>query len=202
MSFFYTVFILCIFTASLPVQCIVWMVIALTSGLPIFFRQKRIGLGGKRFTIYKFRTMGVGAEGMQARLYKRNQAQQPVFKIFDDPRFTPVGKFLSHTGLDELPQLYNVLRGDMALIGPRPLPIDEAKKLAPWMHKRHEVLPGIISPAILSGNYHKNFDAWMKSDVAYAKTKKPMKDMQLLVRSVIFLGRLIVVELFRALHVA
>lgn len=165
------------------------------SGFPILFRQQRIGKNGQSFTMYKFRTMVVNAEKLRQKFIRKNESEGPTFKIANDPRFIPLGKFLSHTGLDELPQLFNVIRGEMALIGPRPFPIAEAKKLKLWMRKRHEVLPGIISPAILSGNYHKNFDAWMKSDIAYVKKKNLLGDIRLVGLSIVFLLRLLLSEI-------
>ena len=161
----------------------------------IFFRQKRIGKNGKPFVMYKFRTMRLGAEKEQLSLRKYNESDGPVFKIHNDPRFTVLGKFLAHTGLDELPQLYNVVRGDMALFGPRPLPVSEAAKLTPWQKKRHAIKPGILSPAILTGKYHEEFDAWMKSDIAYAKEKSVRRDVSLALHSTAFLARLLVTEI-------
>ncbi len=125
----YRSFIFLLILATLPFSVIVAVCIVLFSGPPILFCQKRIGLRGKPFLMYKFRTMDIGAETVKRRMVHLNEADGPVFKIRNDPRFTPIGRFLSHTGLDELPQLINVLKGEMALIGPRPLPVDEAKKL-------------------------------------------------------------------------
>ncbi len=170
----------------------------LLSGFPIIFTQKRVGKNGRVFTIFKFRTMHPGAHAKQRQLRGKNISDGPVFKIHDDPRFTHIGKFLSHTGLDELPQLYNVIRGEMALIGPRPLPVNEAKQLKPWMHAREHVLPGIISPAILSGKYHENFDAWMKSDVAYISSKHFIHDLSLCLQAIGFLLRLACREVITA----
>lgn len=183
------IFALCLF--ALPLCFVVGALIVFTSGFPVLFLQKRMGKDGKIFVIYKFRTMQKGAEQMQSQLASLNESSGPTFKVANDPRFTRLGKFLSHTGLDELPQLFNVLRGEMDLIGPRPLPVNEAKKLASWMRKRHSVLSGIISPAILSGKYHKNFDAWMKSDVAYVKAKNISRDVNLLLRCIPFIARLV-----------
>lgn len=174
--------IVLLFLVVSPIYVVIWVIIVLFSGTPVFFVQRRVGKGGRIFPMYKFRTMKKNAETMQWRLRARNESDGPTFKIKDDPRFTKTGKVLSRTGLDELPQLWNVLRGDMALIGPRPLPISEAKKLAPWMQQRHSIRPGIISPAILSDKYHKNFVNWMRSDVAYAKSKNVWGDTQLLFR--------------------
>lgn len=183
-----------LFFVSFPLQIVIALCVLIGSGWPIFYRQKRVGRNEKIFTLYKFRTMRHDAEMIKPSLARLNESKGPVFKIHNDPRFTSVGKWLSHTGLDELPQLWNVLHGDMALFGPRPLPIEEEKKLKPWMRVRHNVLPGIISPAILSGRYHEDFVAWMKSDVWYAKHKTTQGDLMLLGRSVIFLIRLFLLE--------
>lgn len=187
----YTLAIFVLFLFSLPLQGAMSFLIMVTDGFPIFFRQKRIGKNNKIFTLFKFRTMVGGADRKQQSLRSHNESDGPVFKIHNDPRFTRIGKFLSHTGLDEFPQLWNVVRGDMALIGPRPLPVSEVAKLKPWMQKRHTVLPGIISPAVLSGNYHSDFDAWMKSDVAYAKEKSINGDIKLLFAAFIFWFKLV-----------
>jgi lipopolysaccharide/colanic/teichoic acid biosynthesis glycosyltransferase len=170
--------------------------VLLASGFPIFFRQKRVGRDGKIFFMYKFRTMINGAETMQKKLYALNEAHGPVFKLYNDPRYTPFGKFLAHTGLDELPQLYNILRGDMALLGPRPLPVGEERKLALWQKERERVKPGIISPWILEGYHRTTFDAWMRSDISYAKNKGFLYDLRLSVRALGFLLQLLFREIF------
>lgn len=175
-----------------PLFVFTGFLVAILSGFPILFRQKRVGKDGRPFVMYKFRTMVPIADTLQKKYQNRNESQGPAFKIQNDPRFTDIGKVLSHTGLDELPQLFNVLRGDMALIGPRPLPVSEAKKLKPWMHERERILPGIISPAILTGAYHQDFEGWMRSDVAYVKEKSLRQDASLFVRFVPFIVRLVV----------
>jgi len=144
--------------------------------------------------MYKFRTMEVGADAFQKKLQKYNEADGPVFKIRNDPRFTPIGKFLSHTGLDELPQLWNVLKGDMALIGPRPLPAGEASQLTRWQQKRHVVKPGIISPWVLNGYHSKPFTAWMQSDIEYVKQKSFWFDLMLSLRMIPYLWKLVMKE--------
>jgi lipopolysaccharide/colanic/teichoic acid biosynthesis glycosyltransferase len=179
-----------LFLLSLPLQGAIMLVILLLDGTPVLFRQRRVGKDGKPFIMYKFRTMVNGAEKKQPMYVRLNESQGPAFKIHDDPRFTKVGKFLSHTGLDELPQLINVLEGTMSLIGPRPLPVSEAKKLKKWMKAREQMRPGIISPAILTGKYHENFDAWMKSDVSYVNQKDPFRDIRLFLKSFPFLAKL------------
>jgi len=187
----YRVFVFIILMLTLPVQLMIVVCVVLTSGFPVLFMQKRIGKHGKPFTLYKFRTMVADAEKRKSRLRTQNEANGVVFKIHDDPRFTRIGRFLSHTGFDELPQLYNIVKGDMVFFGPRPLPVSEARKLTPWMHEREKVLPGIVSPAILTGTYHKDFKGWMRSDVEYTQKKSVLYDLGLLIRVVPFAVRLV-----------
>jgi lipopolysaccharide/colanic/teichoic acid biosynthesis glycosyltransferase len=144
--YMYWIFILILFVVTLPIQALIFICILLTSGPPVLFLQRRMGKNKKTFVLYKFRTMMVGSENKQKEYRPLNEANGPVFKIRNDPRYTPFGKFLSHTGLDELPQLFNILHGDMALFGPRPLPVYEAKRLLLWQQQRHSIQPGIISP--------------------------------------------------------
>jgi len=125
----YILFIFFLFLLSLPLQLIIALLLVILSGWPILFFQKRVGKDGKIFIMYKFRTMNVGSEEQQKKLQKLNEADGPAFKIHDDPRFTKIGKFLAHTALDELPQLINVIKGEMSFVGPRPLPVEEAKKV-------------------------------------------------------------------------
>ena len=194
-SIMYKLFILFLILITLPIQIVISILIVMSSGFPIIYRQRRVGKNSKPFTMYKFRTMVVGAEKKQNQLQKFNEADGPVFKIHNDPRFTPFGRFLSHTGLDELPQLWNVLKGDMALIGPRPLPINEASKLTRWQKKRHRIKPGIISPWVLDGYHSKPFSAWMKSDIEYTKKKSFWYDGKLCVKMIPYMFRLIIWEL-------
>ena len=187
--FYFLCFILFIF--ALPLLVVIALAILFFSGTPVIFCQKRIGLHGRIFVLYKFRTMKKGSDKEQWKNRKFNEANGPVFKIRNDPRFTPFGKFLSHTGLDELPQLLNILKGDMALIGPRPLPVDEAKKLKAWQKKREEIKPGIISPWIIEGYHSRSFDDWMMSDIAYAKKKSLGYDLVLTYRTALLMLRLL-----------
>ena len=195
MTGLYRLAIWAIVLLSLPLQILIALLIVLSSGSPVLFRQRRVCKDGRVFTMYKFRTMRKGAEHERDNLASQNESDGPTFKIHHDPRFTEVGKFLSHTGLDELPQLVNVLCGDMALIGPRPLPLSEAKLLKPWMRKRHRINPGMISPAIIDDAYHDDFVAWMKSDVAYARNKHMWGDVLLVFRFVPFMARMLLREL-------
>lgn len=144
--------------------------------------------------MYKFRTMYRSAEKDQKKYVKQNEANGPVFKIHNDPRFTPIGSFLSHTGLDELPQLWNVLYGDMALFGPRPLPVSEAKLLLPWQKERQQIKPGILSPWIFNGYHRRTFDEWMRDDCMYVQKKSFFYDTQLFIRSCVFMITLFLQE--------
>lgn len=141
--------------------------------------------------------MVTDSEQRKKKLLKRNEADGPVFKIKEDPRFTRIGTFLAHIGMDELPQIWNVLRGDMALIGPRPLPVEEAAKLKPWQQKRHTIKPGIISPWIIQGYHSMKFDDWMKSDIAYIQQKSFGYDCIFAIRTFGFLLKLIAKEVIK-----
>lgn len=190
----YWIFLFSLLIVALPTIGLVAILIVLLDGFPVFYRQRRVGLGGRPFTLYKFRTMVRGAERLQKKYARQNEADGPVFKIRDDPRFTRFGRFISHTGLDELPQLWNVLCGDMSLIGPRPLPVREAAKLKPLQRKRHTIKPGIISPWVMGGYHSRPFDEWMKSDIAYTKQKSLWYDFWIFTRSAVFVGKLLIKE--------
>jgi len=190
---FFLILILVILAVS-PILIFISLLLWVTQGHPIIFRQKRVGFGGRTFIMYKFRTMKHGAEQKQKELTPLNEAHGPVFKIHNDPRYTPVGKFLAHTGLDELPQFFNILHGDMAFIGPRPLPLSEAAKLTAWQKKRHSIKPGMISPWILEGYHKQPFDVWMKSDIAYIKRKSVPYDLRLAIWTIGFLLWLFIQE--------
>lgn len=191
----YKLFIAILLLAVLPLQVIVALLALVVSGPPIIYMQKRVSKDGKQFNLYKFRTMQEGADRKQKFFTKLNEADWPVFKIRNDPRFTKIGIFLSHTGLDELPQLLNVLKGEMALIGPRPLPGAEEKKLKKWQKARERIKPGIISPWILEGYHAKSFDEWMKRDIEYIKQKSLLYDLGLSIKAVKFLLGLFIREI-------
>jgi lipopolysaccharide/colanic/teichoic acid biosynthesis glycosyltransferase len=176
----------------LPVLVLLSLMLLVGEGWPIIFIQKRAGKNGVIFNLFKFRTMRVGAEKEQKKLMSLNEADGPVFKIHNDPRHTRMGRFLFHTGLDELPQMLNVLRGEMAIVGPRPLPVaEEARVDKKYQLARREVKPGLISPWIVNGHHKMSFDNWMKSDVEYVNRKKPIYDCYLLGKSAILVVRLI-----------
>jgi exopolysaccharide biosynthesis polyprenyl glycosylphosphotransferase len=132
--------------AAAPLFAIIAIAIKLDSRGPVFFRQRRVGLHGDHFEVLKFRTMVAGADAMKESLRDRNEARDGLFKIADDPRITRVGRLLRQTALDELPQLINILKGEMSLVGPRPLVIDEDQRVTGWYRRRLELTPGMTGP--------------------------------------------------------
>ncbi|HMO12525.1 MAG TPA: sugar transferase [Pirellulaceae bacterium] len=156
------------------------LAIKCTSKGPVLFRQKREGKDGRTFTIYKFRTMIDGAEEIQKKYVHLNEQSGPAFKIKDDPRLTRLGKILRKTCIDELPQLINVLRGEMSLVGPRPLPVHESKACLPWQRRRLEVLPGMTCIWQLRGGREVDFDEWMRMDLEYIRKRGLWYDLCLL----------------------
>ncbi len=151
-----------------PVLLFIAAAIKATSEGPIFFKQKRVGLRGRTFFMYKFRTMVINAEALQADLMEANEADGPVFKIKNDPRITRIGKFLRKSGLDELPQFINVLRGDMSLVGPRPPIPSEVEQYERWQLRRLSMKPGITCTWQIKPNRNSiSFEDWMKMDLQY-----------------------------------
>ncbi len=168
-----------------PVIGVVAWLIKREDGGPVFFKQERWGKGRKSFVIWKLRTMRVGAEQEKEKLLELNEVDGPVFKIRNDPRFTRVGKWLSKVGLDELPQLWNVARGEMALVGPRPLPVKEAKRVPKKYWRRYEVLPGMTSWWVVRGSHYRlSFREWMESDLEYVEKKGWWEDVKILAGTV------------------
>lgn len=158
--------------------------IKLSSPGPVIFKQKRTGLGGKNFTIYKFRTMCVDAEKYQAELRKLNEQDGPAFKLTNDPRVFKVGQFLRKTSIDELPQLINVLKGEMSLVGPRPLPVKEQGGCEQWQRHRLNVTPGLTCIWQVDGRSEVTFDEWVRMDVAYMRQRSLWSDVSILLRTV------------------
>ncbi|MBI3361410.1 MAG: sugar transferase [Chloroflexi bacterium] len=158
--------------------------VKLESPGPILFRQKRIGMGGKPFSITKFRSMKAGAEEAQAALAAHNEATAPLFKIRDDPRLTRLGGFLRKSSLDELPQLINVLRGEMSLVGPRPNLPSEVEQYQPWQVQRLEVPPGITGLWQVSGRSDLSFDEMCLLDIYYIENWSLKLDLMILLRTV------------------
>jgi exopolysaccharide biosynthesis polyprenyl glycosylphosphotransferase len=165
-----------------PLLLVIAVIIYLDDPGPIFYGGWRPGLGGKPFRMWKFRTMVVNAEALQAQLESRNLNPDGVlFKVADDPRQTRVGRWLRRSSLDELPQLFNVLRGEMSLVGPRPLPMRDVERFQPWHHARHQVLPGITGLWQVRGrgNYV-HFDEAIAYDLDYIQQWSIGLDIQLL----------------------
>ena len=168
-----------------PLFVLISIAVVLFSGRPIFFLQKRIGKKGRVFKIIKFRTMILNASKYQNKYKHLNESDGPVFKIYDDPRFTNVGKYLSRLGLDELPQLINVLKGDMSLVGPRPLPVYEAKKLNSKYKKiREQVKPGMTSSWVINGSHKLSFKEWMQLDKMYVESSSFIRDIQIILKTI------------------
>ena len=169
----------------LPLNGIIALIIRLTSpGAPVLFTQLRTGKGGRRFQMYKFRTMLPNAEELKAEYAHLNELQWPDFKITNDPRITPVGRFLRKTSLDELPQLFNVLRGDMSLVGPRPTSFGpETYKL--WHTHRLDVIPGLTGLWQIIGRAQLEFDDRLRLDIAYIERASIWLDINILARTVL-----------------
>jgi exopolysaccharide biosynthesis polyprenyl glycosylphosphotransferase len=168
-----------------PVFLATALLIKLTSPGPVLFRQMRSGLNGSPFTIYKFRTMVTNAEQLKHELEAMNEMRGPVFKVTDDPRITPVGKWLRRFSLDELPQLLNVLRGEMSLVGPRPLPVDEVKRFNDLAHRRRlSVKPGLTCLWQVSGRSQiTDFRDWVRLDLEYIDNWSLWLDFKILLRT-------------------
>lgn len=167
-----------------PLLFLVGVAVKATSRGPVLFRQQRTGLGGKPFTILKFRTMRLGAEDEKAALLSQSEQDGPAFKMAQDPRITSIGGFLRRTSLDELPQLWNVLRGDMTLVGPRPLPCEEIDSCRNWQRRRLDVTPGLTCTWQVSGRSMVSFSEWMRLDLDYIQRRSARGDMSLIVRTI------------------
>ena len=170
-----------------PLILIVSMLIKLESKGEVIFKQKRVGLNGKEFYMYKFRSMVINAEELKEQLESQNEMSGPMFKIKDDPRITKVGKFIRKTSIDELPQLINVIKGDMSLVGPRPSLPKEVKKFEPWMMERLEVKPGLTCIWQISGRNNIDFEDWMKLDIKYVRERSIKFDIKLILKTVLVL---------------
>ena len=168
----------------LPLWLIVPLLIKLDSPGPVLFLQKRAGRHGRPFTMYKFRSMVCEAEHLRDTLQQQNEMDGPVFKIRNDPRMTRVGRFLRRTSLDEFPQFFNVLTGDMSLVGPRPLPLYEAQHLHGWQRRRFAVTPGITCFWQVSGRNNMLFDEWLKVDLQYIDNWSLMLDLKIMLRTI------------------
>ncbi|HET9906814.1 MAG TPA: sugar transferase [Anaerolineales bacterium] len=168
----------------LPLNGIIALIIRITSpGAPVIFTQLRTGKGGRRFHMYKFRTMVPEAEELKSKYSHLNELQWPDFKITNDPRITPIGRFLRKTSLDELPQLFNILRGEMSLVGPRPTSFGpETYKL--WHTSRLDVMPGLTGLWQIIGRAQLEFDDRLRLDIAYIERACIWLDINILFRTV------------------
>ena len=167
-----------------PVIIIVAILVKFSSKGPVFFSQKRVGKNGKAFEMYKFRSMVVNAEELKEKLVAQNEMSGPMFKMKDDPRVTKVGKFIRKTSLDELPQLWNVIKGDMSLVGPRPSLPKEVAQFEEWMYKRLCVKPGLTCYWQVSGRNNIDFEDWMKLDCRYVNERNLWIDIKLIFKTV------------------
>ena len=167
-----------------PVFLIIMALIKGTSPGPVFFVQERVGLRGRLFPLIKFRSMVVDAEKIKDSLQHLNEMSGPVFKIKNDPRVTPVGRFLRKTSLDELPQLWNVFLGHMSLVGPRPPLPSEVEQYEPWQRRRLSVRPGITCIWQISGRNNVDFDRWMKMDLTYIDQWSYLRDWYIILKTI------------------
>jgi lipopolysaccharide/colanic/teichoic acid biosynthesis glycosyltransferase len=168
----------------LPLWLAIAAAVKLNSGGPVFFRDRRVGLGEREFGMLKFRTMRADAAGEQAALEASNEADGPLFKIREDPRVTAVGAVLRRFSLDEIPQLWNVLRGEMSLVGPRPLPLRDFQRLEGWHRKRYLVLPGVTGLWQISGRSNLGFDDLVRLDFFYLENWSIWLDISILAKTI------------------
>jgi len=167
-----------------PVMLLIYAAIKVDSPGPPIFRQTRVGRGGRRFTCYKFRSMYVDAESRVRTLRDWNEATGPLFKMRQDPRRTRVGRILRRVSLDELPQLWNVFKGEMSLVGPRPPLASEVEQYQPWHLRRLDVPPGITGLWQVSGRSDLTFDEMVLLDIYYIENWSPFLDLRILVKTI------------------
>jgi lipopolysaccharide/colanic/teichoic acid biosynthesis glycosyltransferase len=168
-----------------PLFLVAALLIKLTSAGPAFFVQDRVGLNKRIFQLYKFRTMVQDAEKKLAELEHLNEISGPVFKIKNDPRIIPIGRLLRKTSIDELPQLINVLKGDISLVGPRPLPIRDYEGFdEDWQRRRFSVRPGITCLWQINGRSNVSFEKWMELDMEYIDSWSLLLDLKILLKTV------------------
>jgi len=168
---------------AVPVLAVLALAITVTSGGPVLFRQQRVGRDGRPFTMLKLRTMVDGAELMVADLLARYDTDERFYKFRDDPRITPLGGWLRRWSADELPQLWNVLRGEMSMVGPRPALASEVRAYQPWHRARLAVRPGITGAWQVSGRCEVGFDDCVRLDLAYINDWSLLSDLKILART-------------------
>ena len=169
---------------GLPLWIVIAAAIKLTSRGPVFYADERVGLGERTFKMLKFRTMVADAAGRQAALEQANEATGALFKIRNDPRVTGVGRFLRRFSIDEVPNVLNVLRGQMSLVGPRPLPLRDNAKLEPWHRRRSNVLPGMTGLWQIAGRSDLSFDDLVRLDFYYLENWSLWLDITILVKTI------------------
>ena len=167
-----------------PLMFLVALLVKATSRGPMIFRQTRCGLGGRYFTLYKFRSMVEGAESKRSELEGLNELDGPVFKVSNDPRCTPLGRALRKLSIDELPQLVNILKGDMSFVGPRPPLPEEVAKYQRWQRRRLRMRPGLTCLWILEGRSNLNFERWMQLDLEYIDNWSVFLDLKILLKTI------------------
>jgi len=175
---------LLLITLTAPFFVFIALAIKLTSPGPVFFKQVRCGLNGRRFNILKFRTMVVNAAALKSELEELNEVSGPVFKIKKDPRVTATGRFLRKFSLDEIPQFINVLKGDMSIVGPRPPIPSEVRKYDLWQRRRLSVRPGITCLWQINGRNGIDFEEWMKLDLEYIDKWNLSLDMKIILKTI------------------
>lgn len=172
-----------------PILIVVAILIKIESKGPVIFSQERVGINNKKFKMYKFRSMVVNTEDMKEKLEKQNERKGPMFKIKNDPRITKIGRFIRKTSIDELPQLINILKGEMSIVGPRPSLPKEVIQFEPWMLERLKVKPGLTCYWQVQGRDHIEFEDWMRLDVKYVKDRNFLLDIKLIFKTFfVFLG--------------
>jgi exopolysaccharide biosynthesis polyprenyl glycosylphosphotransferase len=174
-----------------PLFLVLSVLIKVTSPGPVLFRQQRCGLHGRPFTFLKFRSMRTDAESMKPQLAPFNEMDGPVFKMRNDPRVTPIGRLIRRTSLDELPQLFNILRGDMSFVGPRPAVFDEVRQYEPWQRRRLSMKPGLTCLWQVSGRNELTFEEWMRLDLEYIDNWSLWLDVKIALKTIpaVLLGR-------------
>ncbi|CUP47593.1 glycosyltransferase [Clostridium baratii] len=170
-----------------PIILIISILIKLDSNGPILFSQDRVGKDKKVFKMYKFRSMVVNAEELKSKLKEQNEMSGPMFKMKEDPRVTKIGKFIRKTSIDELPQLINVIKGEMSLVGPRPSLPKEVEQFEPWMMERFQVKPGLTCYWQVYGRNDIDFEDWMKLDIKYVRERNIFIDLKLIFKTVFVL---------------
>jgi lipopolysaccharide/colanic/teichoic acid biosynthesis glycosyltransferase len=168
----------------IPVFPIIVIMIKMDTPGPVFFKQKRVGKNERVFEFLKFRSMHREAEKDRRNLQPYNEHDGPTFKIKADPRITNVGRFLRRSSFDELPQIINVIKGDMSIVGPRPQMPNEVEQYQPWHRKRLEVIPGITCYWQISGRSHIGFDEWMRLDMEYLRTRCMRTDLMIMLKTI------------------